>query len=69
MAGSKCPKCSKLTLFNNSEGSACSQVDCGFTMVLPKANGKGGPGKKCVNCKKLTVHNSKCSTCGAKNFY
>lgn len=69
MPGAKCPKCNKLTVYKNSDGSACSQSDCGFSMVMPKAKGKGGRGKKCMNCKKLTVHNNTCSSCGATNNY
>ena len=69
MPGAKCPKCSKLTVFKNHDGSACSQEECGFSMVLPKAKGKGGRGRKCMNCKKLTVHNKKCGSCGAVNNY
>lgn len=69
MAGAKCPKCGKLTVFRNPIGRACSQEDCGFMMKLPRANGKGGRGKKCMNCYRMTVHNDKCTSCGAENKY
>jgi primosomal protein N' len=67
MAGAICPSCGKQTVFANSTGKACTK--CNFKMVVPKANGKGGPGKKCLHCGKMQVYNKKCSNCGATYSY
>lgn len=63
MAGKLCPKCGKQTFFVSSFGRKCTK--CGYTMILPANEGKGGRGQKCSNCGKLTVFNSKCRNCGA----
>ena len=62
MAGKTCPKCKKQTFFETPDGRECTK--CGAKMILPVANGAGGPGKKCTNCGKMTVHNNRCSSCG-----
>lgn len=64
MAGKMCPKCGKYTFFENTSGRKCSK--CGYTMILPANNGKGGRGQKCSNCNKLTVFDGKCRNCGAQ---
>ncbi len=63
MAGKLCPKCGKFTFFENSVGRKCSK--CGFTMIVPANEGKGGKGTKCSNCNKMTVFDNKCRSCGA----
>lgn len=63
MAGMMCPKCGKATFFKTPTGRKCTK--CGFEMVIPVNEGKGGRGKKCPNCGKMTVFGNKCSTCGA----
>lgn len=64
MAGKLCPNCNKYTFFEINIGRECSK--CGYKMILPVNNGKGGRGQKCSNCSKLTVFNNKCSNCGAQ---
>jgi rRNA maturation protein Nop10 len=64
MAGKKCPKCNKPNFFTNSTGGRCS--NCGYTMIVPPNESKGGKGQRCLNCGKYTVFNDKCSNCGAK---
>ena len=63
MAGMKCPKCNKLTVFPTPTGKKCSS--CGFTIYVPPNGGSGGKGRKCLMCGKFTVFNGKCTSCGA----
>ncbi len=65
MAGMQCPICKNLTFFKTTgDNRKCTK--CGFEMIVPPNNGKGGRGKKCLNCNKMTVFNHKCTTCGAE---
>lgn len=63
MAGSKCPKCGKLTFFTTSTGKKCT--NCNYTINVPPNGGMGGKGKKCPKCGKYTFFNGKCRNCGA----
>lgn len=63
MAGMMCPKCEQMTFFKTPTGRKCSK--CGYEMIVPPNNGKGGQGNKCYNCGKNTVFNDKCTSCGA----
>ena len=64
MAGKICPNCGELTFFNKPTGRECSK--CGFKMIIPANEGKGGRGNRCSNCGKLTVFNGKCRSCSAE---
>lgn len=64
MAGKMCPECGEMTFFKTPTGRKCSR--CGYEMILPSNNGKGGRGTRCPNCGKLTVFNNRCTTCGAE---
>ena len=63
MAGKICPKCGQFTFFETVSGRKCTK--CGYTMIVPANEGKGGRGQKCSNCGQFTVFNGKCRTCGA----
>lgn len=63
MAGKRCPRCGEWTFFETQTGRECSK--CGYKMIVPANEGKGGRGQKCSNCGKLTVFNGKCRSCGA----
>ncbi len=69
MAGMKCPKCGKFTVFNTPSGKSCSNPDCDYSVYVPPNNGKGGKGRKCLNCGSYTVFNGRCTNCGAKSNY
>lgn len=64
MAGKTCPNCGANTFFEKQFGRECSQ--CGYKMIVPANEGKGGKGQKCSNCGQFTVFNGKCRSCGAK---
>ena len=64
MAGKMCPKCGQYTFFTQPFGRECTK--CGYQMVLPVNDGKGGKGQRCPNCGKQTVFNAKCRNCGAQ---
>ena len=59
-----CPKCGERTFFESPNGRRCSQ--CGYQMILPANNGKGGRGQKCLNCGQFTIFDGKCRNCGAR---
>ena len=64
MAGKLCPNCNELTFFKTTGANRkCSH--CGYEMIVPPNEGKGGRGKKCSNCGKMTVFDNKCTNCGA----
>ena len=63
MAGKLCPECNQFTFFSTATGRKCTK--CGYEMILPVNDGKGGKGFKCSNCNKFTVFNGKCKNCGA----
>lgn len=65
MAGAKCPKCEKLTMFETPTGKKCSS--CGYTMKVSVGSGKG---ERCLNCGNYQVFSQydgskKCRNCGA----
>lgn len=66
MAGKKCPACGKQTLYTSGDKLSCS---CGFVMVLPPNDGKGGRGLKCPKCGKYQLFRKErsgvCHFCGA----
>ena len=64
MAGKMCPRCGEYTFFEKTNGRECSK--CGYKMIVPPNEGKGGKGQKCSNCGKQTVFNGKFKSCGAK---
>ena len=64
MAGKKCPNCQRMTFFK-SKGLNRKCTQCGYEMIIPPNEGKGGPGLKCANCGKLRVFNNVCNNCGA----
>ena len=55
MAGKICPKCGQFTFFETVSGRKCTK--CGYTMIVPANEGKGGRGQKCSNCGQFTVFN------------
>ena len=57
MAGKICPKCGQFTFFETVSGRKCTK--CGYTMIVPANEGKGGRGQKCSNCGQFTVFNGK----------
>lgn len=63
MAGQLCPQCRQDTFFEKPFGGQCTK--CGFQMIVPPNEGKGGRGRICLNCGKSTVFNNKCRNCGA----
>ena len=63
MAGMKCPKCSEFTFFETPKGRKCTK--CGYEMVVPPNQGKGGKGALCTHCGEYRVFNGKCAGCGA----
>ncbi len=52
MAGKKCPKCGKQTVFGKFV-KECTK--CDFSVELEILSGKGGKGKKCLACGKNMV--------------
>lgn len=64
MPGKECPNCGQQNFFKSLVGRTCSK--CGFKMIVPANEGKGGRGQKCSNCKHFTVFNGECRRCGAK---
>lgn len=66
MAGMTCPNCGEMTFFKTPRGRKCTK--CGYEMVIPANDGKGGRGTRCPNCGKLTVFHGRCTNCGAE-FY
>lgn len=66
MAGKMCPKCGQQTFFARPNGRECTK--CGYKMIVPANDGKGGRGQRCSNCGKLTVFNRQCHNCGAKYY-
>jgi len=63
MAGKTCPNCGQFTFFETTTGRKCTK--CGFKMITPPNDGKGGRGTKCPNCGKYQVFDKKCRNCGA----
>lgn len=64
MAGKRCPSCGAFTFFETASGRKCTK--CGYEMILPVNEGKGGKGSKCANCNRYTVFHGVCSNCGAR---
>lgn len=63
MAGMMCPSCGNYTFHKTPTGRKCT--NCGYEMVVPANEGKGGLGRKCSNCGKMQVFNNVCRNCGA----
>lgn len=63
MAGKRCPNCGEMTFFETSTGRECTR--CGYKMIVPANDGKGGRGDKCSYCGRYTVFDGKCRNCGA----
>lgn len=63
MAGKRCPSCEEYTFFQTSTGRKCSK--CGYEMIIPANEGKGGRGQRCSNCNQFTVFDQRCRNCGA----
>ena len=64
MAGKMCPRCGEYTFFETPTGKKCTR--CGYEMIRPVNNGKGGKGQKCSDCGQFTVFDGKCRNCGAR---
>lgn len=66
MAGKRCPNCGERTFYETGTGRECTR--CGYKMIVPANEGKGGKGDKCANCGRYTVYDGKCRNCGAIYF-
>lgn len=66
MVGKMYPKCGQYIFFVRPDGRAC--IKCGYRILLPTNEGKGGRSQKCPNCGKQQVFNNVCRNCGVQFF-